>query len=169
MTNDRDDTPPEIPVMMKMAGSLVFTADGEWLHDGEPITHKKIRDYFCARVRHSPEHKSHVIEVGGKCVAVTVEDTAIVVRTFDTSSWPWTAHLSSGKDEPFSPDTLSISGEGVFYCKVGAAHERARILRPAWQAVLPFVEESDQGYVFKNGGTSFPIQEEKKPRQSRGQ
>ena len=169
MTDTEDKTDIEIPVMMKMPGTLVFTAEGEWLHDGELITHKKIRDYFCARLRYSEEHKSDVIEVDGKCVSVKVEDTRIVVRTFDTSSWPWSAQLSSGKVEPFSPATLSVSTEGIFYCKVNGGKERARILRPAWQAILPWIFEAGGGYEFRKDEHSSPIEEEKRPRQSRSQ
>ncbi len=140
-----------VPILMSMDGKLVFTAEGQWLHDGVPVTHEKIRDYFSRGLRRSVEHGGYVIEAGGRCVAVEVEDTPVVVRTLETSAWPWLALLSGGIEEPFDAGTLEVSREGVFYCRVNSGAESARLLRPAWQALLPYVfETAGGGFEFRH-------------------
>ncbi len=156
MSSEKEDTGAQIPILMKMPGTLRFTKDGEWLHDGAPITHKKIRDYFCEHLRFREAHQRFVIEVEGKCVAVEVEDTPLVVRTIDTSSEPWLAVLSDGRQRPFAADTLAVNAEGIFYCDVSG--HRARILRPAWQALLPHVMEHQGRYEFEYLGRRFAIE-----------
>ena len=137
-------------VLMTMEGRLVFTAEGEWLHDGAPVTHEKIRDYFGRHLIFSNAHKSYVIEADGRCVTVEVEDTPIVVRTLETFAWPWFAKLSDGTKEEFAADTLEVSSAGVFYCRVHNRTAFARILRPAWQALLPCISESKPGsFIFR--------------------
>lgn len=159
MTKSTEEVPAEIPRLMNMPGTLTFTAEGRWLHAGEEITHEKIRDYFSRHLHYSKDHAGYVIEVDGKCVRAEVEDTAVVVRTIDTQSTPWRAYLSGDVEEDFRPETLVANAEGIFYCTV-SEDRRARLMRPAWQSLLPFLQEPSAGeFELTIGDKSFPVRQ----------
>ncbi len=156
MTKSEDEISKEIPRLMGMPGSLVFTAEGRWLHAGVEITHEKIRDYFSRHLRYSEPHSGYVIEVDGKCVLVEVEDTPQVVRTIDTTTRPWKVYLSGDLQEHFDPQELSVTEAGIFYLLVKDSD--ARLLRPAVQSLMPYLDELDGSYVLQIDQQNFRVQ-----------
>ena len=142
-----------VPQMMSMPGGLRITKDGTWRHDGGEFTHQNVQKYFESRLRYSPEHSQYVVEVDGRCVPVEVEDTAFFVRTIDTTGEEWRLILSDETTEPFDPKAIEVGSESVFYCRVKGGAERARLLRPAWQALLPVIEEHDGSITLSYRGT----------------
>ncbi len=143
--------------LMQMPGKLVFTAEGRWTHDGVEVTHENIRDYFSSHLKFSEEHQNYVISVDGRCVLVDVEDTAVMVRTIDTTTQPWLLMLSSSKSETFRPESLEATADGRIYCRIYNGAEKARLLSPACQALAPFLEESRSGYVLQLGEKQYAI------------
>ena len=146
--------------MMQISGELRFSCDGTWFYAGEEITHEKIRDYFNRHLRYSEELSQYVVEADGRCVAAIVEDTAVVVRSLDTSSSPWLALLNDDTTEPFAADTLLVNEAGpVFYCRVRNNSERARLLSPAVQKIMPLISECEKGgFQVELYGNFYPIQ-----------
>ena len=142
---------------MNIPRTPTYTAEGRWLHAGEEITHEKIRDYFSRHLHWSDAHSGYVIEADGKCVRAEVEDTPVVVRTIDTRTLPWKVLLSGDVEEDFKAESLAVNSEGIFYCTVSNSRF-ARILRPAWQSLLPHLQEGLPGrYELAVGNERFPI------------
>ena len=144
--------------MMNWNDSLVFTKDGEWLHNGEPVMHRGVAEYFSKHLGYSHEHQSFVLAVEGRCVRVTVQDTPVVVRTLaGESESGWMAVLSSGEEEELDCGTLSVSDDGEWYCRVKNGEVRARLLRPAIQHLLGAIEEAGQSFTILCRGRRIPI------------
>ena len=129
---------------MTMPGALLFTKNGEWVHDGTVVTHPGVQRYFSTHLRFSEEHGGYVIEVEGKCVRVEIEDTPHVVRSIDTTALPWHIRLETGQSEPFRPETFSVGTDNVFYCR-DKDNAWLRILRPAAQTLVRYIEEGPTG------------------------
>lgn len=146
------------PTLMTMPGTLTFTAQGTWLHDGEPVTHQKIARYFSKHLRYREELSSYVIEVDGRCVAVTVEDTPWVVSHLVLERRPWLMVLNSGEEEPFLPETLEAGAKDVLYCRSTAREATVRLSRATVQQLAPFVRQDHTGgYVLVVDDVCYPI------------
>ncbi len=143
---------------MNWNDSLVFTKDGEWLHNDEPVVHRGVAEYFSKHLEYSDEHQSFVLAVGGRCVRVVVHDTPVVVRTLaGESESGWVAVLSSGEREELDCRTLSVTTDGEWYCRVKNRGVRARLLRPAIQHLLGSIEEAGQSFTILCRGRRIPI------------
>ena len=140
-----------------MSGPLHLTREGTWLHEGMQITNEAVALYFHRRVVYSPDHACFVVhDDAGKCVAVEVEDTGHFVRSFDTSTSPWWMLLSTEAIVPFTPECIYFDqDQNSFYCDAGG--ELARLLKPAIQTLLPYVEGDDNGYFLNIDGKRFPF------------
>lgn len=148
-------------LLMSWDDSLVFTKDGVWLHNGEPITHAGIADYFSSRLRYSREHQTYVVAAEGRSVRAVVEDTPVVVRTLaGDAETGWTALLSGGKTESLQCGTLSVTGAGEWYCLTGPEGTRTRLLRPAIQHLAPSVEEEEGRFVLVTAKRTYPLRSE---------
>ena len=147
-------------VLLPMEGTLVFTAEGSWLHDGEAVLHAGIADYFSKHLRYSETHRSWVVEDQGRAVSVVVEDTPIVVRTVTAplgSSANLTAVLSGGEQEALDPSTLWVTSDGKWYALVRGRTVRARLLRPAVSHLVEHIEERDGKYFLRLNGSEVEI------------
>ena len=133
-------------ILAGMTGALTFTKEGEWLHDGEKVTHELISRYFTKHLHYSEEHGCFVIEADGLSVAVQVEDTPTVISSLETNHTPWGMILSSGEEGVFPVHSLCISEENVFYC-YDPEGKLLRLSRQAAQALFPYIEARAEGYV----------------------
>ena len=149
-------------ILMQMPGPLRFTKEGQWTHRGEEVTHEGVRRYFSQHLRWSEDHGSYVVAEGKKCVAVEIEDTFHVIRSIDTSAHPWEALLDTDERLALDAESICVSGEHVLYAKVEGYDTAFRLLRPAFQAVLPFIEEQSEGvFVLRVGTERFQVKEKK--------
>lgn len=146
------------PILMSMPEPLRFSAEGVWSHGGVEVINERIALFFSTRLRYSQEHSSHIIEQDGRCVKVEVEDTPFVVRSIDVTQPAWQLLLNDASAEPFQPEALSATPDGAYYVRCKSGNYEAKLLRPAVQALLPFITESNGGYAVAYGGELHPIQ-----------
>lgn len=140
-----------------MPGTLRFTREGVWLHQGEPITHEGIYTFFSRRLHWSEQHQQYVVEDGGRCVSVEVEDTPRVVRTIDSTATSWLVIANSGERELFDPGQLRYSEAGELYYELQDSRQLARLLRPAVQALAPYISADQGRYRFERNGISATL------------
>ena len=144
-------------IMMSMPGALMLRADGSWSHEGERVTHEGLVAYLFRHLMHDPATGNFVVAHGSRAVPILVEDTPYFIRTIDTLSTPWSLLLTGETTEPFAPQTIRIGAREQFYVAVKQGQFEAKLLRPAWQALLPFVEESPNGFFLQHETTRIPI------------
>lgn len=144
-------------ILMTMQGKLRFTKEGVWLHDNAAVTHHGIALFFSKRLRYSEQHTCYIVEDGGKCVTVEVEDTPRVVVTIDTTVEPWQVISNSDLHEPFDSTRLRYAPSGELYYHLSTEPYQARLHRAAVQALSPWLNEQDGGFYFERSGISAKL------------
>ena len=133
-----------------------FGKDGQWYADGERIANDKIADLFSRSIEKT-EAGSYQLRVGDEVAPILVDDTAYVVTGVETSEAPM-IRLNDGSVEELVGDSLEISDENVFYCRVKGGTERARFLRPAHYQLGERLEEDSAGqFALRLGHRAIPI------------
>lgn len=146
----RTDLPPPLRPF-----GLRLHHDGRWTHEGQPITHERLRQAFDRSVRWLPEEQKYVVQLGRFRGQIEVEEAAFFVREFDAASGSLT--LSDRSQEPLDPATLHLSPrDGALLCRVKRDLEPAGLLarftHAAQAALLDAVEETADGAALRLGG-----------------
>jgi hypothetical protein len=96
---------------------LVLHHDGSWTHEGDPITHAKLREHFDRNVRYLPEDRKYVVTLRHFRGEIAVEEAAFFVRVFEPGSA--VIALSDRSEETLDPATLAPSPiDGALLCRV---------------------------------------------------
>jgi hypothetical protein len=126
--------------------------DGEWLHDGEEITHagilRSLRDSL------QVDAEGHFIAIGPARVPVEVEDAPYVAVRVEAEGDQLVLTLNDLSREPLGIDTLSFAPDGVPRCRVKGGRFRARLSRAAAYQLLERVvhdEASDTATLVVGG------------------
>jgi hypothetical protein len=99
------------------AFGLVLHHDGSWTHEGDPITHAKLRRHFDRNVRYLPAEQKYVVTLRHFRGEIAVEEAAFFVRAFEPGSARIT--LSDRSEETLDPLTLAASPiDGALLCRV---------------------------------------------------
>ncbi len=96
---------------------LVLHHDGSWTHEGQQITHAKLREHFDRSVAYLPEERKYVVTLRHFRGEIAVEEAAFFVRAFEAG----TARiaLSDRTEEVLDPATLASSPiDGALLCRV---------------------------------------------------
>ncbi len=125
------------------------------MNGGAEVTHQGVYDYLSKRVRFDGELGKFVVSLEGQSVVIEVEDTPFVIRTIDSNCEPWRVVLNDGSREEFLPETLELGADNALYCQ--AKGFRLRLLRPAHQALQPYIVQSAKGFALELDGRDFPI------------
>ncbi len=139
--------------------------DGRWTHEGQPITHPKLREHFDRSVVFLPdegEAGKYVVTLRHFRGELIVEEAGFFVRTFDSSSGRIT--LSDRSVEELDPATLDVSlRDGALLCRVkrdlAPDGLLARFEHAAQADLLHAVEERDGSFGLDFGGQWRPIPE----------
>jgi hypothetical protein len=139
---------------------LVLHYDGHWTHEGQPITHPKIRKVFDRSVRFLPEERKYVVQMGRFRGEIECEECAFFVRCFHPEDG--SLSLSDQSRERLDPSTLTLSErDDAFLCriKIGLSPEGhpARFLHAAQSELLNAVEVVDGEPMLKMGGKFYPL------------
>jgi hypothetical protein len=118
---------------------LRITRDGEWLHEGEEVTHPGI----LANLRESlrVDDEGHYVVAGPARVPVELEDAPFVVVRVAVEGDQLAATLNDLSRELLDPATLSFDGAGVPHCRVKGGKFSARFSRAATYQVLDLAED----------------------------
>jgi hypothetical protein len=124
--------------------SLRITRDGDWLHDGEDVTHPGIIANLRENLRH--DAAGYHLQVGPVRIPVEVDDAPYVVVRLAVEGDLAEITLNDMTREPLVADTLSIDAAGVPHCRVKDGRLPARFSRAAAYQLLERIEydEGDQ-------------------------
>jgi hypothetical protein len=139
---------------------LVLHHDGRWTHEGQPITHAKLREHFDRSVVYLPDERKYVVTLRHFRGEITVEEAAFFVRAFDPGSAR--IALSDRSEETLDPTTLALSPiDGALLCRVKRALASegllARFRQSAQADLLQSVEASADGMRLRVGGAWCPL------------
>lgn len=134
---------------------LVLHHDGSWTHEGQAITHPRLRAVFDRSVRWLPQEGKYVVQLGRFRGQIEVEEAGFFVRGVDLVAG--VVHLSDGSCEPLEPASLRPSPrDGALLCSVKRGlHPQglaARFLHAAHAELLQAVEEGPLGPRLRVGG-----------------
>ncbi len=142
---------------------ISFRADGKWYADEEAIENPRIALLFSRHVR--PDgNGGWVIDVGIDRQSVTVEDTALVVRSVEGEpAGGFRIVLNDGGSEELDCASLWIGANNVLYCRVARGDRgtlAARFLRPAYYALTRWIEPTaDSRLLLTSRGRRYPIED----------
>jgi hypothetical protein len=148
--------PGGIPAGWKLP-RLRITRDGEWLDEGEEVTHPGILANLRENLRVDAE--GHYLVAGPARVPVELEDAPFVVLRVAAEGDQLVATLNDLSREPLDPATLSFDGEGVPHCRVKGGTFAARLSRAATHQLLERMEDAEggRGAVLVIGSRRYPI------------
>jgi uncharacterized protein len=148
--------PGAIPAGWKLP-RLRITRDGEWLHEGEEVTHPGILANLRENLRVDAE--GHYLVAGPARVPVELEDAPFVVLRVAEEGDRLVATLNDLSREPLDPETLSFDREGVPHCRVKGGTFSARLSRAATHQLLERMEDEgeDNRAVLVVGARRYPI------------
>jgi uncharacterized protein len=148
--------PGGIPAGWKLP-RLRITRDGEWLHEGEEVTHPGILANLRENLKVDAE--GHYLVAGPARVPVELEDAPFVVLRVAVEGDRLVATLNDLSREPLDPETLSFDGAGVPHCRVKGGTFSARLSRAATYQLLERMEDEgeDSPAVLVVGSRRYPI------------
>jgi hypothetical protein len=138
---------------------ISFRSDGRWYADDEPVVHERLARLFSRYLR-SKGNGTYEIWIDERYHAdVEVEDTPFVVTGVDVDERGRIAiDLNDGTSELLDRNSLQVGANEVLYCRVKSGAERARLLRPAYYHLVPYIEEAAPGqFQLSCGGEIYPI------------
>lgn len=132
----------EVLYTAALAGSLVLSEHGEWLHEGQPIVHQRVREFLFKHVEWHAEKRNYRIRFGKGAATFTCRDTAYFVTGLEVSLDHVAVTLSDLSIEELDLSSLRSGCENQIYCTVKGAHT-ARFTRSAHQSLLTFALDED--------------------------
>jgi hypothetical protein len=143
-------------MVSKEAGEIRLREDGEWIHQGELFSNRKIIDFFHRAIRKDEkgEYYLHNVCAGlEEHVYFEVEDTAYFVVTLDLDEKTkvFKVTLNTGAAGFVDLRGLWSDDRGVMYCRV-LDDDRARLTGNAMHQLADLSEMDDRGvYVDLTG------------------
>lgn len=111
---------------------LAIDRDGEWLLDGQPVTHPGIVAHLRQSLRR--DERGYFLPAGAVRHPVEVADAPFVVVRVVAYDACLRVTLNDGSEEALDPATLRYEPGDVPYCRVRGGRFEARLARPAaWQ------------------------------------
>ena len=148
--------------------TLTLTRNGEWLADGDPITHERTIRAFQGHLAPLADGSGWEIRIGRERKRVEVEDTAFFVRSLkgDARSG-FMLELTDGSERPLDPHTLHYT-PGRLTCRIDWQHPdgmkglaEARFLRGPSLEILSLATpgRTDNLYHLKIQGVTIDFRE----------
>ena len=154
MSGSPADTPGPPPLT---PFGLVLCHDGRFLHEGQPIANRKLREHFDRSVEYLPDEDKYIVRLRHFRGQIEVEEAAFFVRALDLATGIVT--LSDGSSEPLDVSTLAESPiDSALLCRVkrelAPAGLLARFLHGPQAELLQAVEPDGEGFALSIGGQS---------------
>ena len=145
-----DETLPEVVKAFLRSGAtlerICLQGDGRWTYQGRPVEHERVASLFSRSVSRTPGG-TWVLSIGRFVYPIEVQDTAYFIERLVIDEAGVSAHLSDQTQEPLALHTLSYAGQGRLYVQVKGGQHRARLLRPAYYALAPWLQVDDAGQI----------------------
>ena len=142
---------------------LIFIdKEGHWHHEGVEMIRRDFIRLFYENMEMDSLGR-YVINWGGKCCYVEVEDTAFVVRnmayqdaTGDTAARV-ILYLSDDSQEDLAPETLYVGKDNILYCRVKGSAFPARFNRPAYYQLAKRIKDENGVFYLSIGDRDYKI------------
>ena len=121
---------------------LAINRDGEWLDDGEEITHPGILANLWGTLRR--DATGYFVQTGPVRIPVEVADTPYVVTRVEPEGQTLRLTLNDGTQELLEPATLRFTPDEIPYCSVKEGRWEARLSRAAAWLLGRLVEYDEQ-------------------------
>jgi hypothetical protein len=121
---------------------LTIDRDGEWLHEGEEITHPGILANLRGNLRR--DESGYFVQAGPLRIPVEVADAPFLVTRVEPHGQTLRLTLNDGTQEPLDPATLRFTSGEVPYCCVKGGRFDARLSRAAAYQFGRLVEYDEQ-------------------------
>jgi len=127
------------------SGKITFGKDGRWYCDGEAIPNAAICRLYSRTLIVEPDGRAR-LQLGEDRAEVHLEDTPWVVVGVDGDPRRgFTLTLNDDSQEPLDAASLRVGADNVLYCCVKRGPHEARFLRPAYYALMRFIETAPDG------------------------
>lgn len=126
-----------------LKGSLKLSKHGEWWHNGNPFTNKRLSDLFSRSIVWDKSANEFFVQIGKQRATFTLEDTPFFVLSINDQHVPWKIELSDGTSEILEPKSLVVGDESQIYCRVKGGAFKARFSRSAHQALLGYAGDDN--------------------------
>lgn len=141
---------------------LVLRHDGRFLHEGEPIRNRKLREHFERSVEYLPDEGKFIVRLGRFRGQIEVEEAGFFVRSIELATGE--IALSDGSREPLDVASLALSPiDGALLCRVKRSLVPeglvARFVGSAQAELLLAVEESEGRSLLRLGKEVVPLPE----------
>lgn len=139
---------------------LTVTREGEWLHEGQEITHPGILANLMRNLRR--DEAGYFIQAGRVRVPVEVADVPFVVIRVEAAGPAIRLTINDGTQETLDPATLRLTAEGIPYCRIKGGQFEARLSRAGAYQLGALIEydEATGAAVLKVGGTIHRVSRE---------
>jgi hypothetical protein len=131
---------------------ISFRRDGHWYADDDLIENERIAWLFSSHIQ-SDGDAGWVVDLGIDRQPVVVEDTPLVVVSITRAAdGSFEQRTNDGITEALDPSTLAVGDDHVLYCTVDRGPRgtmRARFLRPAYYALMEYVELEEERPVLR--------------------
>jgi hypothetical protein len=108
---------------------LTVNREGEWLHEGQEITHPGILANLMRNL--CRDATGYFIQAGPVRVPVEVADVPFVVVRVEVVGSVLRLIVNDGAEEPLDPATLRLTAAGIPYCWIKDGQFEARLSRAA--------------------------------------
>ncbi len=135
------------------APSIWIDKEGRWFFQGEEITHRKTYLLYNRNLTRD-ESGRIILRVGKEICPVEVEDVPFVVKSlalFTSEQGRLDSVkliLNDESSEQLMPESLRIGADHIPYCRVREGMFEARFSRGAYQLLVPFILQDEEGNRF---------------------
>lgn len=139
---------------------LVIRADGEWVHEGEPITRAALVRLFSRVLRRDDD--GYVLVTPGEKLAITVEDAPFLAVDYErtTDGYAFRTNVgdvvTAGPDHPIEVRRSEHAGASVPYVHVRGGLD-ARLARAAYYRLAEEATQADGELAIESGGVRFVL------------
>ena len=139
---------------------LTINREGEWLHEGEEITHPGILANLWGDLRR--DEAGYFVQTGPVRIPVEVADTPFIVTRVEPEGQTLRVTLNDGSQEPLDPTTLRLTAGEVPYCRVKSCRWEALLSRAAAYQLAQLVEYDERTgeAILRVGGTAHLLPRE---------
>ena len=139
---------------------LTINQEGEWLHEGQEITHPGILANLMRNLRR--DAAGYFIQAGSVRVPVEVTDVPFVVIRVEALGSVLRLSVNDGTEEPLEPATLRLTAAGIPYCRIKGGQFEARLSRAAAYQLGQLIDydEATGSAILKVGGTAHRVRRE---------
>ena len=128
--------------------------DGHFSHEGQAISHPRLRQVLEQSVRFAEPEGVFVVQVGHFRGQIEVEDTAFFVHAYEPGTGE--IDLSDLSSEPLDPESLGVGEDGVLRCTVKGRFP-ARFNRAAQAHLLLALDPARHPPRLRMGACEIPV------------